>query len=174
MEVYMVLIARIAEQNISWERAAVILLVIAVLAALCGALYFLRKRLRGFPYEKIDCLLTEREAKFYALLDPIAEECGFRVMVKVRLADLIRVKQGRKDFQSWFNRIKAKHIDFAVCSAKLEPVVLIELDDRSHDQKDRIRRDQFVDRALAKAGVPILHYREYSPEQLQKDLQNFL
>lgn len=39
------------------------------------------------------------------------------------------------------------------------PVLGIELDDSSHDQKARQERDQFVDEVYKAAGLPLLHIR---------------
>ncbi len=41
--------------------------------------------------------------------------------------------------------------------ASLQPVLGIELDDSSHDRKDRKERDEFVDSLFAHAGLGILH-----------------
>jgi very-short-patch-repair endonuclease len=41
-------------------------------------------------------------------------------------------------------------------------LLVIELDDRTHQQARRRERDAFVDRALAAAGIPILHVKAAS------------
>ena len=43
------------------------------------------------------------------------------------MADLIKT-----DDYSNFNKIKSKHIDFTVCNKKTEPILFIELDDKTH------------------------------------------
>jgi hypothetical protein len=51
----------------------------------------------------------------------------------------------------------AKHIDFLVCRADTtEPVLAVELDDRSHGRAGRVDRDAFLDGCLAAAGIPLL------------------
>lgn len=60
----------------------------------------------------------------------------------------------------WRNRASQKHVDFVLCDpADLRPRLVIELDDKSHDQPERIERDRFVDEALACAEIPVLHVR---------------
>jgi hypothetical protein len=39
----------------------------------------------------------------------------------------------------------------------VSPLLVVELDDSSHQRIERRNRDLFVDRALAAAGLPILH-----------------
>ena len=50
---------------------------------------------------------------------------------------------------------------------------MVELDDKSHDRATRQGRDEFVDKALQAAGVPIFHFsvkRSYAVADVQKVL----
>ncbi len=50
---------------------------------------------------------------------------------------------------------------------------VVELDDQSHVRSNRQDRDEFVDKALQAAGVPIYHFtakRAYSVGEIQKTL----
>jgi hypothetical protein len=38
----------------------------------------------------------------------------------------------------------------------LEPYLVIELDDRSHEQEKRVKRDAFVASVLDRAGIPLV------------------
>jgi hypothetical protein len=108
-------------------------------------------------YKKRPFLLTKNELAFYNALIPAANGKNLAIFVKVRLADLIE-PSSKSNFQSSFNRIKAKHIDFVLCDKPyIRPVLAIELDDASHHRDDRKKRDIFVDKALQSAGIPILH-----------------
>ncbi len=110
------------------------------------------------PYRRKDYLLTQGERAFYDVLCRALEADGHRVFCKVRLGDLLWMPKGTDKRQSHWNRIQSKHVDFVVCSAEaLRPLVVIELDDRSHERGDRQERDAFVDRALAAAGLPVMH-----------------
>lgn len=72
-----------------------------------------------------------------------------------------------------FNKIKAKHVDFVLCdSIQIQPLLAIELDDRSHQRKDRQDRDIFVDKAFRSAGVPIVH--TYSSAGLAEKIDSTL
>ena len=76
--------------------------------------------------------------------------------------------------QQALNRIQSKHLDFVVCNPNdLTVQYAIELDDQSHDRAKRQGRDEFVDKALQAAGVPILHFsakRSYAVAAVQQAL----
>ena len=83
----------------------------------------------------------------------------YRIFGKIRLADIIQTPKGLSNSAraSAFNRICARHIDFALCDPRtFEIIGVIELDDASHGRQSRRRRDRFVDEALTAAGVPFV------------------
>lgn len=119
-----------------------------------------------YPYEKAKFLLSENEKQAYYALLPIAEEYGFTVCPKVRLADIVLVEKGTEEYMKWFNKIKAKHVDMVLCDKELNIVLAVEVDDPSHDRADRIERDEFVDKIYDKIGLPIIHLRNWNEEEL--------
>lgn len=129
----------------------------------------------ALPYQKESALFTPAERAF---LDVLEQALGgrFRVFGKVRLADVIRVKQGLSgsDRQQAFNRIQSKHLDFVICNPDdLSVEFVVELDDSSHQQTRRKTRDEFIDKALAAAGVPIFHFpvrRSYVAAEIQASI----
>ena len=100
------------------------------------------------------------------------------IFAMVRIADLLKVRSGTQKRQSWQNKINCKHIDFVICDPhNLEPVLAIELDDRSHQRADRIRRDEFVNDAFQAAELPLLRIRaarEYFADEILAELRDFL
>lgn len=84
----------------------------------------------------------------------------YRVFAKVRLADIITPAAGNKSsWQTRFNKINAKHIDFLLCGmTDGEPVCAIELDDRTHSANSQGRKDTFKNHALQSAGIPIARF----------------
>ena len=56
-------------------------------------------------------------------------------------------------------KIQAKHVDFVICDKDMHIKVIIELDDSSHDKKDRKERDEFVDLILQSVGYKVIHSR---------------
>jgi very-short-patch-repair endonuclease len=102
------------------------------------------------------------------------------LFTKVRLGDALDVdrtnapgRAGEGGWQSARNRIDRKHVDVLLCSpSDTRPILVIELDDKSHQRKDRQDRDTFVDAACQGAGLPVLHITcippsaSYDPRQL--------
>lgn len=123
----------------------------------------------GSVYQKRTALLSPAERSFYEILRMVVGRHS-HVFVKVRLADLIEVVDGAEQWQSRHNRIRAKHIDFVLCSlSTLTPFLALELDDASHRNARRRERDAFVDRALYGAGLPLLRVpaqHAYSPAEI--------
>ncbi len=105
------------------------------------------------PYIMNETILTERERAFYRILKPIADKLELQICPKVRVADIVSIKKGTKDWQKWFNKIKSKHVDFLLCDYDMNIVLLIELDDRSHEteraqKNDRLKNAIFGDRLV--------------------------
>jgi Protein of unknown function (DUF2726) len=152
-----------------------LILIVGIGAAVIAAL---KQRLRGkqpTPYEKEDALLTPAERSFFGVLES-AFGAQFRLFAKVRLADVVTVKRGmdRSSWQSAFNALQSKHIDFLACDPHDMAIrFVVELDDRSHERQHRKERDYFVDRALAAAGVPIFRFtvkRGYSVQEIRRTI----
>ena len=108
------------------------------------------------PYRARGKLVTKTELRFYKSLFKAVQD-DFEIFAMVRIADLLRVESGAKNYRKWLNKILAKHIDFVLCDpGSLEPIVCIELDDPSHQRADRVERDIFVNHAFESANLPLL------------------
>lgn len=51
----------------------------------------------------------------------------------------------------------SKHVDFVMCDQAMQVLGIIELNDRTHLQQDRIERDEFIDAVLTNCGYRIVH-----------------
>lgn len=126
------------------------------------------------PYIRKQAFLTPPEQQFYIRL---MEAVGAEVIVcaKVRLADVIDVRADALDWRAAWNRIAAKHVDFLlVAPANQQPLLAIELDDSSHFQPRRQVRDEWLDRAMVAAGMPLLRVRvkrDYDPAALRRAIE---
>ena len=128
------------------------------------------------PYSKQKYFFSAAERSFYEILKRLAP-AEHTVFAKVRLADVVHVNGGAPGWQSHFNRISGKHVDFLLCNNDLAPVLAIELDDKSHGQEDRQSRDYFVDQALAAAALPVLRVqarRGYVIDEVREMLRPYL
>ena len=157
----------------------IILILFLVMIVLARA-WFKKKAGKGpveFPYQSKEVLCSPAERSFLGALDQIVGK-KYRIFAKVRLADIIDVKKGISASvrQSAFNRIAGKHVDFIVCHANdLSIVGAIELDDKTHRGRGRQERDQFLDKALEIAGVPLLRIKArstYSIKEVSSDLNS--
>jgi predicted RNA-binding Zn-ribbon protein involved in translation (DUF1610 family) len=122
-----------------------------------------------------DDFLSPAEQNFYRLLQT-ATDGWATIAPKVSLGDLFSVKAGdRSQNQIYRNKIDRKHVDFLLFDPQtLMPILGVELDDSSHQRKDRQERDRFVDGVFAAAGLPIAHVpvrHSYQVAQLNKFLQ---
>ena len=137
---------------------AVVSLVVALIKKKSG------KAPADFPYQSKEMLCSPAERSFLGGLEKVVGN-GYRIFAKVRLADIVEVNQGLSSSarQSAFNRISRKHLDFVICNARdLSIVGAIELDDKSHLKKGRRERDQFLDKALEAASIPMLRVKAQS------------
>src|ERR1700752_312435 len=127
------------------------LIVVIVLIAVVGLANLLRKKtikLENSPYRKKDCLLTPAERSFYEVLQRVAGD-DMQVFAKVRLVDLVWLPKGTQNRQAHLNRVMSKHVDFVLCNRKtVSPVLVIELDDSSHNMSHRQGRDAVVNDIL--------------------------
>ncbi len=132
---------------------------------------FIKEKI-ALPYQKEPVLFTPAERSFFGVLE-LALGNQFKVLGKVRLADVIRVKPGLSGSarQQAFNRIQSKHLDFVVCDpSDFSVQFVVELDDSSHQHPRRQARDVFIDEALAAAGVPVFHFsvkKTYSAQEIR-------
>jgi Protein of unknown function (DUF2726) len=149
-----------------------VILIVILVAVVGGIAGFVARRAKGskpiispnweppkadrLPYAKKKYLFSVAERSFYEVLKRLVP-AEYTVFAKVRLADVVYVTKGTGAWQSHFNRISGKHLDFVLCNRDLAPVVVIELDDSSHDEEERQSRDGFLDQALLAAALPILH-----------------
>ena len=153
----------------------VLLVVIAVLRRMQGR----GTKAQGviIAYEAAPALLSPAERSFFGVLQQ-ALSSDYQIFAKVRLADIVRPVRNpsRSGWQSAFNRITGKHVDFVLCdSARLGVVGVIELDDRTHEMFERGVRDGLVDSALTDAGIPVLRIsarQSYSPAQIREQVEN--
>jgi Protein of unknown function (DUF2726) len=153
----------------SWE----IFSVIALLVLLCLVAILLKSSgRRRLPYFSRGQLLTRGEAVFYQSLRR-ALPAGTSLAPKVRLCDIIDCDTAARRKGFW-NRINQKHADFVLINTETTDILLIiELDDATHNRRDRQMRDAFVDQAFAAAGIEILHVKaaaKYSVNELRANV----
>lgn len=111
--------------------------------------------------------LTPTELRFFHVLNRVIPS-HHHLSVKPRLADLLTPSVWS---QRLFNRVCSKHVDFVICDkASMTPLLVIELDDWSHQMEKAKRNDLFKDEVFHHAGLPLLRVpvaSSYSDENLR-------
>jgi hypothetical protein len=164
------------------------LVIVALLfvAALFFLIFLVRNRTSTAPAEQLHyrrrpALFTPAERSFAGVLDQVLDT-RYRVYGKVRVADLIEPlpTKDRRIWQKAFNRISAKHFDFVICnSSDLVPVVVIELDDSSHQKAKRQQRDEMLQQICGQVQLPLIRvpaqkgYKLAEVEAYLKPLRDF-
>ena len=122
------------------------------------------------PYVLKGYLISKAERSFFGVLEQVTDSSKYYIFPQMLLSNIVDVEKGTKSPRGFRNKIDHKTIDFVLFDRNtISPVLAIELDDSSHDREDRQERDAFVDRVLAKVGLPLLHVRAqaaYDPKQL--------
>ncbi|WP_194437698.1 DUF2726 domain-containing protein [Vibrio fluminensis] len=95
------------------------------------------------PHKKFEYLTTANERKFHsalrlALPNQYTIHCQTSLMALVQPID-------RKNF----SRTWAKRMDFVITDHDTKVIAVIELDDKSHQQEKRQKRDEYVNGALS-------------------------
>ncbi|MBW2010340.1 MAG: DUF2726 domain-containing protein [Deltaproteobacteria bacterium] len=113
-----------------------------------------------YPYQKAGVLFTPAERSFLGVLNQAVEERGI-VLGKVRVADVMIPKKKKglspSERQRAFNKISAKHFDFLLCNNNdLSVICAVELNDSSHQSRNRQKRDKFLKGACGAAGIPLI------------------
>jgi hypothetical protein len=130
-------------------------------------------------YNRQTSIMSDAESYFYLLVDNMLPS-GYRLFPQTPLSAVFAVRKKSRHYMSRFNKISAKRADYCICREnrtpgfpylKLEIVALIELDDRSHERKDRRKRDKFVNRLCKKCGVPMLRFASRSNKNPDYDEQ---
>lgn len=173
--------------------AILVVVLVAALAFVAWKLGLLEPKPTGNePYRCCDRVLSPAEQKFQAALlaalPVLCQRAGRSdaplVFAKVRLGDVLTTdrdkateRAGKDGWQAARNRIDRKHVDFLLCApSDTRPVLVIELDDKTHQRADRKERDEFLDRACKAAGLPVLHVPcippsvSYDPGKLAADI----
>ncbi|MBB4200238.1 hypothetical protein CCR94_02420 [Rhodoblastus sphagnicola] len=103
--------------------------------------------------------LSRNEKEFLSKLDRVVS-ARYRVFAQVRLADLVDVEGSKGARFDMMRPVFGKSVDFVVCDrATLDPVMVLEVDDRTHDASDRRGRDALVNRVCAEAGLRLVRVR---------------
>jgi hypothetical protein len=110
--------------------------------------------------------LTPTETMFYHQLVEALPD--FIVLAQVQLSSFLKVDTSRtewKDYSRWFNPIAQQSVDYLICQKDFSIIAAIELDDKSHNGVNSIKRDTKKNDNLHAANVPLIRWHaEAMPE----------
>ena len=112
--------------------------------------------LYNYRYNRKYAIMTEREQEFYKKLKLI---CGDSILIfpQIHLSNLFFHNVKGQNFKSAFKFINRLSVDFVlVDSRNFKTLMAIELDDLTHNEQERIRRDLIVNDIFKKANFPLL------------------
>ena len=111
-----------------------------------------------YKYTAKPLVMSQTEAEFFVKLNTIVSERYF-VFPQVHLSALLDHKVVGQDWRIAFRHINGKSVDYALCDRlTLRPVYAIELDDSTHQRRDRIKRDSEVERIFRDAHLPLVRF----------------
>ena len=121
-------------------------------------------------------ILTRNEEKLYtSLLRAVVDD--YQIMAKVRLWDFIWLVNEPPERKQHLSRLSCRHVDFLLCRPlTLKPLLVIELDDKSHQNAYAQENDRYKDELFAAAGIPILRlsHPNFPPRQLREQIEKVL
>lgn len=85
-------------------------------------------------------IITKREEPAYQELQDLADDFGYKIHVKVRLADAFTIDGSRIDTDLYSFSLKS-HFDFLICNDDEMPIFAVEFDDSSHQRPKQQARD---------------------------------
>ena len=130
-----------------------------------------------YNYTRQKFLISRAEHECYdALVLTVGDK--YHVFPQVHLPQILDHKIVGQNWKGALSHINQKSVDFVLCDkAYISPVLAIELDDKSHEKKDRIERDIEVERMLENAKVPLLrleNHGSFNSKELAEKINSVL
>lgn len=122
---------------------------------------------------KIKNIMTNYEKYFYDILIELEDELSVRIHPQVNLATILN-----KETNSYYINELFRNIDFGIFTKDYsELLLLIEINDSTHNSKDRRKRDKKVDNILKNANVKLIKFyssypnkKEYVKEKIKSEI----
>jgi len=113
----------------------------------------------SYSYNAKDLLMSRTEAEFFIKLEHAVND-RYYVFPQVHLSALLDHRVKGQEWKYAFSHINGKSVDYVLCDkATLRPMYAIELDDYTHDRRDRIDRDSEVERIFEEARLPLVRFK---------------
>lgn len=127
----------------------------------------------SYPYYKNPYFISKSEQAFMKVLESIVKD-RYYIFCQVNVHSLLKVQKNEKEYWKYMNKIKQKSVDFVIADKEsCNPLLVIELDDYSHNFSSRKERDVFINKAFKTAGIPLLRIptsRYYDMNSLSSEI----
>jgi Protein of unknown function (DUF2726) len=139
-----------------------LILVAAAIGLLALALAAAKKRPQSstaepaWPYRACSPLSDRELLMHRRLVQALPDHVELAQVALSRVIEVI----GPDAAKAWWNRISQKSLDFVICDGAGRVLVIVELDDTTHQRAARQRADAVKDAALAAAGVRLVRVRD--------------
>ncbi|NCP63640.1 MAG: DUF2726 domain-containing protein [Paraglaciecola sp.] len=148
------------------ELAIVLLMLLIIVAVTAMKLH---EPELAFPFKKKVSLFTPVERTFLAMIEEAVGQ-KYRIMCRVRLADIVTVRQStnKKTSKDALTRASGRHLDFVLCSKEdMSPVMAIDLVHNNGKEGYKSQRDWFVTGSLDAAHIPHVRIKVRSGYKVQ-------
>lgn len=108
-------------------------------------------------YKKKFNLMNKTEsALFFELQNQLPK--NYHIFPNMRLADIVETinDSGYYESKKRNNKIMPKHIDFVICDSFFKPIIAIELNGKSHNNYERMEKDEEKKEILKEANLPLI------------------
>ena len=134
----------------------IIIIILLIIIALLSNNNKKDKEIDFNKFYKKEYIMTQTELKFYRELKKITDELDLTIFPQVDLERIINVKNNENAYR---NRIKSRSIDYTVVNnINCKIICCIELDDYTHNQYNRIKRDEFIDKLFKNVNIKLYRY----------------
>lgn len=118
-------------------------------------------RKKVYTYTKKPKIMTEHEYSFYKILNEAVGQ-NYYILAQAHLSAFLAENAKGRNRWAAFRHVNGKSVDFLLCDKQtLEPLLAIELDDKTHEQSDRVLRDAEVENILASVHLPLLRMQPH-------------
>lgn len=132
-----------------------------IIASIIGVLLFIvyliidykiknRKKF-AYTYRTKKCLMTNTEFKYYTAIKSVLNGSNYVLLPQIALSAIVERKEPHK-YQSELSRVA----DFVIFSPEFAPLLVIEINDPTHNLRSRRLRDEKVKFILKSANLPLL------------------
>ncbi len=122
----------------------------------------------AIEHTKKEFLCTRNEQKFLFALQKAISSHNHLIHCQTSLIELVEPVEFRHKSKAW-----TKRVDFVITDTSSKILAVIELDDYTHKQNKRIKRDKYVNQALS-GNHPLVRFATtnfYKPENIAEALE---